>query len=87
MPPSPVILWIELGGKLKWLLLNCGYHDVIRMALISNSGCVSFFPQRSGGAHGLASALRHLAKSRRRLVVENERKLKVIVVTNPSCLK
>ena len=29
LPPSPVILWIELGGKLKWLPLNFGYryHD------------------------------------------------------------
>ena len=33
-PPSPVILWIELGGKTKWLPLKCGYHDVKRMASI-----------------------------------------------------
>ena len=25
--PSLVILWIELGGKPKWLPLNFGYHD------------------------------------------------------------
>ena len=24
---QPVILWIELGGKPKWLPLNSGYHD------------------------------------------------------------
>ena len=29
LPPSPVILWIELGGKPKWLPLNFGYHDVM----------------------------------------------------------
>ena len=28
LPPSPVILWIELGGKPKWLPFNSGYHDV-----------------------------------------------------------
>ena len=27
LPPSPAILWIELGGKSKWLPLNFGYHD------------------------------------------------------------
>ena len=27
---SPVILWISLGGKPKWLPLNFGYHDVMR---------------------------------------------------------
>ena len=27
-PPSPVILWIALGGKPKWFLLNSGYHEV-----------------------------------------------------------
>ena len=26
---SRVILWIELGGKPKWLPLNSGYHDVM----------------------------------------------------------
>ena len=34
LPPSPVILWIELGGKPKWLPLNFGYHDVMRTGLI-----------------------------------------------------
>ena len=34
-PPSPVILWIELGGKPKWLPLKCGYHDVMHAAPIS----------------------------------------------------
>ena len=27
LPPSPVILWTELGGKPKWLPLNFGQHD------------------------------------------------------------
>ena len=27
---QPVILWIELGDKPKWLPLNFGYHDVMR---------------------------------------------------------
>ena len=30
LPPSPVILWIELAGKPKCLPLNFGYHDVMR---------------------------------------------------------
>ena len=34
LPPSPVILWIELGGKPKWLPLNSGYHDVMSIAPI-----------------------------------------------------
>ena len=29
LPPSAVILWIELGGKPKWLPLIFGYHDVM----------------------------------------------------------
>ena len=29
LPPSPVILWVELGGKPNWLPLNFGYHDVV----------------------------------------------------------
>ena len=29
LPPSPVILQIELGGKTKWLPLSFGYHDVM----------------------------------------------------------
>ena len=32
VPPSPVILWIEQGGKPKWLPLNFGYHDTMRAA-------------------------------------------------------
>ena len=32
LPPSPVILWIELDGKPKWLPLSFGYHDVMRTA-------------------------------------------------------
>ena len=34
LPPNSVISWIELGGKLKWLPLNFGYHDVLRTAPI-----------------------------------------------------
>ena len=30
LPPSPVSLWIELGGKSKWLPLNFGYNCVMR---------------------------------------------------------
>ena len=30
LPPSPVILWIELGGKLKWLPLIFGHHAEMR---------------------------------------------------------
>ena len=29
LPPSPVILCKELGGKPTWLLLNFGYHDIM----------------------------------------------------------
>ena len=31
---QPVILWILLGGKPKWLLLNFGFNDVMRTAPI-----------------------------------------------------
>ena len=31
---SPVILWISLGGKPKWLPLKFGYHDVIHTSPI-----------------------------------------------------
>ena len=34
LPPIPEILWIELGGKPKWLPLNPGYHDVMRTSPI-----------------------------------------------------
>ena len=34
MPPSPVILWIELGGKSKWLPLNFRCHGVVRTTSI-----------------------------------------------------
>ena len=34
---SPVILWISLGGKLKWLTLKFGYHDVMRTSPLTNS--------------------------------------------------
>ena len=37
LPPSPVILWIELGGKPKWLPLNFGYHDVMRTGTITSA--------------------------------------------------
>ena len=31
---SPVILWISLGGKPKWLPLKFGYHDVMHTSPI-----------------------------------------------------
>ena len=34
---SPVILWISLGGKPKWLPLKFGYHDVMRTSPIHAS--------------------------------------------------
>ena len=34
LPPSPVIFWIELGGKPKWLPLNFGCHEAMRTAPI-----------------------------------------------------
>ena len=49
--PVTVILWILLGGKPKWLLLNFGFNDVMRTApqfhkVASNSvdklGCPSW---------------------------------------------
>ena len=35
---NPVILWISLGGKPKWLPLKFGYHDVIRTSPIGEEG-------------------------------------------------
>ena len=35
---SPVILWISLGGKPKWLPLKYGYHDVMRRSPIVYNG-------------------------------------------------
>ena len=35
---GPVILWISLGGKPKWLPLNFGYHDVMRTNPILRGG-------------------------------------------------
>ena len=35
---SPVILWISLGGKPKWLPLKFGYHDVMRTSPITFFG-------------------------------------------------
>ena len=32
--PCPVILWLEMDRKLKWLPLNFGYHDVMRTSPI-----------------------------------------------------
>ena len=34
---SPVILWISLGGKPKWLPLKFGYHDVMRTSPIDRT--------------------------------------------------
>ena len=44
LPPSAVILWMELGGKPKWLPLKFGYHDVMRTSPICRAGhrkCIS----------------------------------------------
>ena len=35
LPPSPLISWTEFGGKLTWLPLNFGYHDLMRKAPIA----------------------------------------------------
>ena len=35
---QPVILWILLGGKPKWLPLNFGFNDVMRTAPIQYRG-------------------------------------------------
>ena len=43
LPPSPVILWIELGGNPKWLLLNFGYHDVMRTRPIYSETYLLYF--------------------------------------------
>ena len=32
----PVILWISMGGKPKWLPLQFGYHDVMRTSPIGS---------------------------------------------------
>ena len=39
---SPVILWISLGGKPKWLPLKFGYHDVMRTSPLRAPNCLSF---------------------------------------------
>ena len=45
LPPSPVILWIELGGEPKWLPLILRYYDVMctspRLLLRSQRCCKS----------------------------------------------
>ena len=37
LPSTPVILWIELGGKPKWLPLNFEYHNGMRTSTISHN--------------------------------------------------
>ena len=32
LPPSPVIVWVELDDKSKWLPSDSGYNDVMRQA-------------------------------------------------------
>ena len=41
----PVILWILLGGKPKWLPLNFGFNDVMRTAPIAQKTDLTFHPQ------------------------------------------
>ena len=50
LPPSAVILWIEVGGKPKWLPMNFGHHDVIRrvQSFLQNT------PKRACSLHTLA---------------------------------
>ena len=40
---SPVILWISLGGKPKWLPLKFGYHDVMHTSPIFVNCIFSWF--------------------------------------------
>ena len=54
LPPSRVVLWIELVGKPKWLPLKFGYHDVLRTSPIKD--CV-----RAKQISGLP--FKHLARS------------------------
>ena len=44
---SPVILWISLGGKPKWLPLKFGYHDVMHTSPIEFTQAWS--PKRAFG--------------------------------------
>ena len=46
---SPVILWISLGGKSKWLPLKFGYHDEMRTSPI-DYGLIRHF-QNGGPIH------------------------------------
>ena len=39
---QPVILWILLGGKPKWLPLNFGFNDVMRTAPIDEYDHAAF---------------------------------------------
>ena len=39
---QPVILWILLGGKPKWLPLNFGFNDVMRTTPIMSIHTLSF---------------------------------------------
>ena len=54
-PVSPVIPWIELGGKPKWLRLNFGYHDIVRTAPIDSKPSS---PQRSPSCWHLFAIVR-----------------------------
>ena len=59
---QPVILWILLGGKPKWLPLNFGFDDVMRTAPILSQLTAAFPPISSSCflcviAHSLASDL------------------------------
>ena len=40
---KPVILWISLGGKPKWLPLKFGYHDVMHTSPIVTSSMCGIF--------------------------------------------
>ena len=51
LPPSPVILWIKLGGKPKWLPLNFGYRDFMRTSPVGVCKDASWPLNQVWGAH------------------------------------
>ena len=51
---SPVILWISLGGKPKWLPLKFGYHDVMHTSPIAELKCAVVF---RFNRHGFATQI------------------------------
>ena len=58
---SPVILWISLGGKPKWLPLKFGYHDVMRTSPIAE---IQAFKHRRGTGASQDRSLKEKRKGR-----------------------